>query len=248
MSMSQPLSGKVALVTGAGKRVGRAIALELAGAGADLVVHVNRSVEDGQRTADQVRALGRKALVVKADQRNVSEIEFACGEARKELPPPDILVNSAAIWPKGTLETVRQRDFDLAIEVNLRGPFFWMQCLGLSMKERGSGCIVNIIDSTLGRPSPDALPYYAAKGGLLEMTFGFAKALAPAVRVNAVAPGPVLFPDDYTEDQVQADREATLLGTEGSPEAVARAVRFLCQEEFMTGSVLHVDGGFRFGV
>ena len=240
--------GTRALVTGAGIRVGREIALELARAGCDVVVHVNRSRGPGDAVADEIRALGRKAHVVAADQRDVDAIRVACADAERALGPIDWLVNSAAIWPHVALEQTEQADFDLALETNLRGPFFWARTLGVGMRERGRGTIVNIADVSVDRPWVDSLPYGLAKAGVEAMTYGLAKALAPSVRVNAVAPGPVLFPPNYPEARVQADREATLRGREGSAEDIARAVRFLCESENITGVLLPVDGGYRFGI
>jgi pteridine reductase len=237
-----------ALVTGAGLRVGRAIALELARAGADVVVHVHRSRSAGEETADEVRALGRQAWVIAADQRDVAAIGRACAEAWERCGGLHWLVNSAALWPKVELAHCRQEDFDLALETNLRGPFFFARELGPRMAAAEGGAIVNLVDVSADRPAVDSLPYCAAKAGLVSLTYGLAKALAPRVRVNAVAPGPVLFPVDYPAEQAAADRAATLLGREGSPMDVARAVRFLLESPNVTGTVLPVDGGYRFGI
>ncbi|MDX2175206.1 MAG: SDR family oxidoreductase [Candidatus Sumerlaeia bacterium] len=244
--MAEELLGKRALVTGAGKRIGKEIALELARAGADLVVHVNSSPTEGEATAAAVRALGRRASVVRADQRDVAAVERACAEALAG-GPVDILVNSAAIWPHVELDSCAQEDFDLALEVNLRGPFFWARHLGPAMRARG-GCIVNIADVTADRPWADSIPYCMAKAGVVAMTYGLAKALAPKVRVNAIGPGPMIFPPDYPDDLKEKDLEATLLRREGSPADIARAVRYFAANDYVTGVFLPVDGGFRFGI
>jgi len=242
------LDGETALVTGAGKRIGKAIALELASAGADIVVHVNRSKEEGEDTAAQVRALGRKAIFVQADQANVDEIKAACVEAKKALGPVSLLVNSAAIWPHVDIDQVTQKDYDLAMNVNCRGPFFWARYLGEEMVKNGKGAIVSIADVSADRPWVDSLPYCMAKAGVISMTYGLAKALAPNVRVNAIGPGPILFPPDYPEDKIKADREATVRGSEGEPADIAKAVRFLFASPNITGTFLPVDGGYRFGI
>jgi NAD(P)-dependent dehydrogenase (short-subunit alcohol dehydrogenase family) len=242
------LAGQVALVTGAGIRIGRAIALELARAGADVVVHVNRSKDEGAATAAEIEALGRRSALVCADQRDVGAIERACREASEQLGGIDLLVNSAAIWPKVELERCTQEDFDLALEVNLRGPFFFARHLGVAMRTRGRGAIVSIADVSTDRPWAHSLPYCIAKAGIVSMTYGLAKALAPSVRVNAIAPGPIVFPTGYPEAKRAADRKATLLGHEGAPEDIARAARFLLESENITGAVLPVDGGYRFGI
>ena len=242
------LAGEVALVTGAGKRIGRAIALELARAGADVVVHVNRSLAEGEETAAELAALGVRSAVVVADQRDVGAIERACAGAERALGPVGLLVNSAAIWPSVSLEDCTQEDFDLALETDLRGPFFWARHLGVAMKRAGRGAIVSIADVSADRPWTRSLPYCIAKAGVISMTYGLAKALAPEVRVNAIGPGPILFPPDYPEARREADRRATLRGREGAPEDVARAVRFLLESPNLTGVFLPVDGGYRFGI
>lgn len=235
-------------MTGAGVRVGRAIALELARAGCDVAVHVNRSRGPGEDTAAEVEALGSRSAVVTADQRDVDAIRAACDAAEAQLGPIDWLVNSAAIWPQVDVERTTQEDFDLALEVNLRGPFFWAQTLGPRMRARGGGAIVSIADVSTDRPWVDSLPYCMAKAGVVSMTFGLAKALAPDVRVNAIGPGPVLFPPDYPAERAAADRAATLRGREGTAEDIARAARFLLEAENVTGVLLPVDGGYRFGI
>lgn len=240
------LGGRRALVTGAGKRIGRATALELAAAGADVVVHVNRSMDEGREVVEEIRAMGRRSVLLQADQSDVAAIRRACDEAVEAMGGIDILVNNAAIWPEAVLDETTEEDFDLAINANLKGPFFWARYLGPPMKKAGWGVIVSLADVNTDRPSPRHLPYCIAKAGILAMTYGLAKALGPEVRVNAIGPGPMIFPDDYPEWKKDADREATLLGREGCGEDIARAVRFLCEHDYITGVLLPVDGGMRF--
>jgi NAD(P)-dependent dehydrogenase (short-subunit alcohol dehydrogenase family) len=242
------LSGQVALVTGAGKRIGKAIALELARAGADVAVHVNRSVEEGEDTKAAIEAMGRRAVVVQANQRDVSAIKAACDEAAEKLGTVTLLANSAAIWPHVDIENCSEEDFNLAIEVNLRGPFFWARYLGAAMKKAGGGAIVSIADVTAFRPWADSVPYCISKAGVISMTLGMAKALAPEVRVNAIGPGPIIFPPNYPEEKKREDRDATLRGREGSPEDIARVIRFFFESPNVTGTFLPVDGGYRFGI
>lgn len=242
------LTGEIAMVTGAGKRIGKAIALELARAGADVVIHVNRSLEEGEETAQEVRALGRKAHVVRANQRSVEEIKTACEDAAKAMGPITLLANSAAIWPHVDLEECTEEDYNLALEVNLRGPFFWARYLGAEMKKNGHGAIVSIADVSADRPWVDSLPYVISKAGIISMTYGLAKALAPNVRANAIGPGPIIFPPNYPEEKIKADRDATLRGREGEPADIARTMRFLFASPNITGAFLPVDGGYRFGI
>ncbi|MHC4376211.1 MAG: SDR family NAD(P)-dependent oxidoreductase, partial [Planctomycetota bacterium] len=154
------LAGRTVLVTGAGKLFGRAIALALGRASANVAVHVGRSLEEGQAVVNELLALGVDAEVFAANQREVVEVEACCDAALERFGTIDGLVNSAAIWPQGDLETLTQEDFDQAVEVNLRGPFFFARKLGLAMRERG-GAIVNIADVSTDRPWVDSLPYCA---------------------------------------------------------------------------------------
>ncbi|MCC6546365.1 SDR family oxidoreductase [Candidatus Sumerlaeota bacterium] len=245
---SQSLAGEVALVTGAGKRIGRAIALELASAGARIIVHVNGSQLEGRETVSQITASGGSAAFLQADQRDAAAIERACENATTFFGPVTILVNSAAIWPKVALEHTTLEDFDNALETNLRGPFFWARHLGLRMKAQGRGCIVNIADVTFDRPRVECIPYEISKAGIVSMTYGLAKALAPSVRVNCVAPGPIDFPVNYSSEAAGKDVRATLLGRRGEARNIAHAVRFFCENDYTTGAVLPIDGGYRFGI
>ena len=246
--MSEWIEAKTVLVTGAGKRIGRAIALDLAARGASVAVHVFQSRDAGEETAEACRALGVRATVVVADQSNISAIHRACNEATHSLGPIDALVNSAAIWPKVAFECTTQADFDTAINTNLRGPFFFAQALAEGMLKRKDGSIVNVADVSTERPFIDALPYTLAKSGLVTLTTGLAKTLAPHVRVNCVSPGPIEFPRGYSDDEAQKDIRATLLQRVGHPDDVTAAVRYALNATYVTGIVLPVDGGFRFGI
>lgn len=242
-----PLAGEIALVTGGARRVGRATVLALADAGADVAIHVNSSVADGEALAETVRATGRRAAVVAADQRDTAAIARAAKAAAEALGTITILVNNASTWPATPLETMTEAEFDEAIAVNMRGPLFWARDLGLAMKRAGRGAIVNLADATWENPNPIALPYGMAKAGIVAMTTGLARALGPEVRVNAVAPGPVVFPENADPAYRKGYIDATLVKRAGSAEDVAAAVVFLCTQRFLTGVVLPVDGGMRFG-
>ncbi len=246
--MTPALAGRTALVTGAGVRIGREIALELARAGADIVVHVNASEARGADTVREVQALGRRASLVRADQADTAAIERACHEAADALGPIDILVNNAAIWPHCAFGESTQEDFDLAVSVNMRGPYFWARHLGPQMKARGWGAIINIADVMADRPLTDCIPYCMAKAGVVCMTMALARALAPAVRVTAIGPGPIAFPEGYPEGAAAKDVARTLARRQGHPADIARAVRFLCENEYITGVMIPVDGGFRHGL
>ncbi|MHC4470542.1 MAG: SDR family NAD(P)-dependent oxidoreductase [Planctomycetota bacterium] len=234
------LHGAKALVTGAALRVGREIALELARAGADLYVHYRSSEGPAEETALEIRALGRGATLVRGDLGRAEDVERVAGCAIDA----DLLVNSASVFPRTPLAEVTVEQWDRIFDVNLRGPFFLARTIGLAMKERGRGVVVNIADWAGYRPYRGYLPYCMSKAGIIAMTHGLAKLLAPEVRVNAVAPGPVMLPDDMTEEERDVVIRGTPLGREGSPTDVAKAIRFLAEgSDFITGAVLTVDGG-----
>jgi pteridine reductase len=228
------------LVTGAAVRVGREIALELARGGARIYLHYRSSEDAARATAEEIRALGSEAVLVRGEMSDPVEVERVAERCRDA----DVLVNSASIFPATPLSDVTPEVFDEIMAVNLRAPFFLARTIGLAMRARGRGVIVNIADWAGYRPYRGYLPYCLSKAALLAMNSGLARILAPQVRVNAVAPGPVMLPADMDEKDRLAIIGATPLRREGSPTDVARAVRFLVEgSDFITGAVLTVDGG-----
>ena len=239
------LQGKVALVTGAGVRVGREIALALARLGIHLAVHYHASATEAEATVAEARDMGVEAETFVADlgagaveaRRLVAEIDARWGRL-------DVLVNSAAIFPRTPWEAIDEPTWDRTIAINLKGPFFtaWH---GAELMRRGSGgSIVNIADWAGLRPYKHHLPYVVSKGGIVTMTKAMARELGPEIRVNAVAPGPVMLQEDMDPRTVERVVEGTLLKRLGSPTDVAEAVVFLvARTDFVTGHVLVVDGG-----
>jgi NAD(P)-dependent dehydrogenase (short-subunit alcohol dehydrogenase family) len=240
------LRNRWALVTGAAKRVGRSIALELADRGANVVVHYNRSQDDAEATASEVRTLGVEAVTYQADLADAAAVRsLAAGaEAAAGGGGLAVLVNSASNYLRRRWDDLDEAVWDASLDVNLKAPYLLSWSLGRAMWRRGEGTIVNIADWAADRPYRHYLPYCVSKAGLVCLTRALAKELAPYVRVNAVAPGPVLLPEGIAEEEGEAIRRLTLLGRIGEPEDVARAVRFLVEEaSFSTGALLHVDGG-----
>jgi pteridine reductase len=234
------LRGKTALVTGAARRVGRLIALRLAREGASIVLHYNRSKDEAERTAGEIRALGAACSLVSADLTDAAAIDAM---VRGLSSPVHVLVNSASTFFKTPLdELVRESDFDKLLDSNLKGPYLLSAALGKRMRGTG-GAIVNIADWSGFRPYKDYAAYCASKGGLITLTKAFARDLGPSVRVNAVAPGPVMLPEDYSDAERDAIAKLTVLGRWGSGEDVASAVAFLVGNDFINGTVLVVDGG-----
>jgi NAD(P)-dependent dehydrogenase (short-subunit alcohol dehydrogenase family) len=239
------LTGKTALVTGAAKRVGREIALGLARHGANVVVHYNSSASDARRVVAEIEALGVEAMAVKANQTNAREVRAAVGKAVKRFHDIHVLVTSAAVYHKTPFDTLTERDWDLHIDANLKGPFLFALEVGRHMKQRGiAGKIVTFADWAAIRPYADYLPYCVSKAGVICLTKSLAKALGPRVQVNAIAPGPVLLPPDFTEREKRQVVEATVVKRLGSPQDIVNSVLFLIEgSDFITGHTLVVDGG-----
>ncbi len=237
------LSGKVALVTGAARRLGRAIALTLAAEGADVVLHVHSS--SGEDLAREIATMGRQAWRVRADLSCPAEAYRLSRTVETLTGRVDILVNNAAVFFPTPLPTLTVHTWQTVLHTNLTAPFVLSLLLGRAMRERGMGKIIQLGDWSGKRPLPGYLSYCVSKGGVLALTQVLAKALAPQVQVNAVAPGPVLPPDDYTATARRALIGHTPLKRLGQVGDVARAVRFLITAgDFVTGAIYLADGGW----
>ena len=238
------LRGRWALVTGGAKRVGRSIALELAGRGANLIVHYNSSAGAAAETVRALEELGVKAFALPGDLGRTADVAALAEAAEQRSGGVSILVNNASNYFRVPFDALTEEVWDTSLDVNLKAPFLLSWHLGRRMRERGAGRIINLVDWAAERPYNDYLAYCVSKAGLVCLTKALAKALAPAVQVNGVAPGPVLAPEDMSESTRQAVARATPLKRFGTPEDVARCVRFLAEEaDFSTGSIFHVDGG-----
>lgn len=233
---------KVALITGGAVRVGRAITLGLAEAGYDVVIVYHTSAAEARAVADSVRQLGRVALVVRGDVSVAEDIEAISQHLRDEFGRLDLLVNNASLFQSASLLDVQEREWDRVMAVNLKGPFLMVKATADLLTE-ANGRVVNLIDLSAFKPWVEHPHHAVSKAGLLHLTRVMAQALAPAVRVNAVAPGTVLLPESYDEDAGRQSRERSALGTLGSPEDVVRTILFLERSPFITGEVIVVDGG-----
>jgi len=234
------------LITGAARRVGRTIALELAARGANVVVHYHRSRQEAEETIEAVRRIGGKAVAQQADLADADAVRSLATSAQAAAGEGGVavLVNSASNYLRRRWDELDEAVWDASLDVNLKAPYLLSWTLGSAMRARGEGTIVNVVDWAADRPYRNYLPYCVSKAGLVCLTKALAKELAPHVRVNAVAPGPVMLPDGMAESEADAIRRATLLDRIGRPEDVARAVRFLVEEaDFSTGALVHVDGG-----
>lgn len=238
-------SGNVALVTGAGKRVGKAIAVELAKNGCNIALHYNTSREDALKTKKELEEnLGANVFPVRANLAKPKEISAMVKKVHQHFKRIDILVNSASIFNRTPFEKLNERDFDEHISVNLKAPYLLCKLCGKIMLKQKSGHIINISDWAGFRPYKNYLPYCVSKAGIIALTHALAKELAPHVQVNSVAPGPVLLPENFTEAEKRSIIEKTPLKRIGKPEDVAKAVLFLVRDaSFTTGAVIPVDGG-----
>ncbi len=239
------LAGKVALVTGGAVRVGRSIALALADAGADVCFSYCKSADEARATEDEIRSRGRRALAVTADFKRSEDVKTLVDTAVNELGRLDVLVNSAAFWLRTPWATLKESEWDDTLAVTLRGPVFCARYASPHLAAHGEGLIVNIVDLSAFMPFRGFSAHSAAKAGLLNATYGLAVELAPAVRVNAIAPGLVLPPAYFSEAQTLAKAQNTLLRRWGKPEDVAMTVVYLAHASYVTGTVIHVDGGER---
>ena len=231
------INGKVALITGAAKRVGREIALELARRGARIAVHYRSSVNEARQVA------GDHGAIFQADLTDHVAIERMFRGIDETFGRLDILVNSASVFSPSTANDATPEDWDLQMDTNAKAPFFVAQKAARLMARVGAGKIINIADVAGEVIWPGYLPYSVSKAALIAANRGLAKALAPNIQVNAIAPGPVLFPEYYTEDQKHSAIERTLLKREGSPQDIVKAVVFLIENDYIIGEMIHVDGG-----
>ncbi len=235
------LQGKTALVTGGAKRVGKAIALELARQGVNLILHYHTSAKEAAETASEIKKIGVSCHLAQADLGASDSIRQMLTEVKK-IGSVDILVNSASLYYKTPVETATEAQFDELMGANLKAPYLLSVEIGREMKLRG-GKIINIADWSGFRPYKDYLAYCTTKGGLITLTKALARDLAPLVSVNAVAPGPVLAPPDLSENEKEVIAKTTALGRWGKPEDVANAAIYLLESDFVNGTVLVVDGG-----
>ncbi len=231
-----------ALVTGAGKRIGRAIALTLAKAGYDTVVHYRGSEDAAHAVADEARALGRRSEIVRADLSVEAEVRDLVPQAAKALGRPlTLLVNNASVFEDDRVGTLSRVSWDLHLETNLRAPIVLAEAFAAQAPD--GSAVVNLLDQRVLKPDPRFFSYSLSRAGLWWATQTLAQALAPRIRVNGVGPGPTLPSIHQTEAEFAAEAAATPLARPGSPEAVAQAVLWLARADLVTGQMIAVDGG-----
>ncbi len=244
------LRGKVALVTGAAHRVGKAIALALAQEGADIVVHYGDSASAARKTASEIETMGRRVLLHQGDMGSWESATELGDAALKHFGRVDILINSAATFVPNDYFSTTEADFDKAFDVNIKGPFVLSQVIGKAMMTRENredgviGNIINIVDEGAFYPWKQYVAHSLSKAALLALTRSQALNLGPKVRVNAICPGPILKPPDYSEEQWQALRKGNPLQALGTAEQVGETAIFLITgPQFINGDCIMLEGG-----
>jgi NAD(P)-dependent dehydrogenase (short-subunit alcohol dehydrogenase family) len=237
------LQGKTALVTGAGHRVGRALAVALGAEGMTVAVHYNKAQKDADETIRLISEAGGKGHAFGADLSDPESPRRLLSSVVKELGTLHVLINSAAVMKRHAFGSITPKDWEETMSLNLRAPFFVAQAAAAEMTE--GGAIVNISDLAAFETWPSYLPHSISKAGIVKMTEGLARVLAPSIRVNAIAPGAVLLPDDWSEQTGERLSDTTPLRRLGDPQDVVEAMLYLLRSDFVTGDTIVVDGGRR---
>ncbi len=228
-----------ALVTGAAKRIGRALALSAARAGYDIIIHHRASPADAEKTAAEVRALGRQARLAEGDLADTRHLGTMLGG---DLPVT-LLVNSASLFSDDRLESLTPTGFAEHLAINLRAPILLTQAFAAALPADRTGLVVNILDQRVRRPTPQFFSYAVSKAALWSATQMMAQALAPRIRVNGIGPGPTLASIHQSPEAFAAESGAVLLGRGPTPEEIGQALAYLIDAPSVTGQMIAVDGG-----
>lgn len=241
------LDGRVALITGAARRVGRAIALELADTGCDIAIHYLNSEDEARSVAQAIHAKGQRAALIHGDLNDPRDWSRIVEAAVVALGRLDILVNNASAFQTATPDTIDSFDvniWDSMLRTNLVACAALIHYAAPHLRSAGAGKIINLCDIAAERPWPTNVAYCASKAGLVSLTKSAARALAPTIQVNGIAPGIAVFPEEYSEDVRTNLINRVPLKREGSPEEIAKLARFLVEEgDYITGQILAIDGG-----
>lgn len=241
-----------ALVTGAGDRIGRAIAVRLAELGFDVAIHYGRSAEGAAETARLVEAAGTRAVTLQADLLDLDATEALVGRAVEAVGPLSVLINNASIFEHDTIATATRASWARSITSNLHAPFLLTQAFAAQAPKAGRddaseplarACVVNMIDQRVRKLTPEFASYTIAKMGLWAFTQTAAQGLAPDIRVNAIGPGPTLRGGRQTDEDFAQQRQATVLGRGSNPEEILQTLEFLIKNPAITGQLICTDGG-----
>ena len=242
MLSEKRVQGCTALVTGAAKRLGRALALRLAQEGADVAIHYGQSRTEAEDVVSEIQHQGRRAAAFPAELTDVAAIQRLVGDVVQHFGRLDILVNSAATFLETKFGETTEKTWDTSLGTNLKAPFFCAQAAAPHLAKSGHGVIINFADLGGLMGWREFLPHSLAKAGIVMMTRILAKELAPNIRVNAIAPGTITMPGDPPSWESNYIALAPL-GRTGRPDEIADAVMYIITAEFMTGHVLVLDGG-----
>jgi NAD(P)-dependent dehydrogenase (short-subunit alcohol dehydrogenase family) len=240
------LRDRVALITG-GKRIGAAIAIDLARRGMHVALSYNRSRAEAEEAAAAIRDAGRRAVVIQANLSQGAECQRLVHDASAQLGRLDVLVNMASVYASVPFDQLEEANWDAVVDVDLKAAFLCARAASTHLKAAGGGRIVNFADwlAASGRPRYKGfVPYYVAKRGVIGLTEALALELAEDhILVNAIAPGPIVAPPGTTDEELKAVETSTPLGRWGGEEEIVKAVAFLLESDFVTGETLRVDGG-----
>lgn len=233
-------SRAAALVTAGAKRIGRVLSLRLAQMGYDIALHYNSSKNDAEQTATEIRALGKECVLLNADLRKHDELAKLMQQAFESFPKLNVLVNNASIWTPKSLIDSSYEDFRENFQVHVEAPYFLIRDFARKVSD---GCVINILDSNVTKATTAHFPYLLSKKTLYELTLLAATELAPKIRVNAIAPGAVLVPEDERKEKYSAKFGDNPLNRPGSPEEVADTLEFLVKSKHITGECIFLSAG-----
>lgn len=238
------IKNKICLVTGSAFRVGKAIALTLAGKGAKLAIHYNSQEDKAQETAAEIKKIGGDSIILKADISQKEDWLRMRDNILKKWDKIDILVNNTAVFFRTPFLKISDDQWNQFMDINLKGTFYGCQIMGEVMLRNRSGKIINIADVSADSVWPNYIPYCISKAGVIALTKGLAKSFAPHITVNAVSPGTVILAEEYDEEEENYLINRTPLKRVGDPQDIANSVAFLIEgSDFITGSIINVDGG-----
>jgi NAD(P)-dependent dehydrogenase (short-subunit alcohol dehydrogenase family) len=234
---------RTALITGAARRIGKALALDLAGSGWTVALHYRKSAEDAESLVREILDRSGQAKSFQADLADPEAPRQLVADVVRELGPPTVLINNASEFLPDTVQTLDGGTWDLHLGINLKAPVFLAQAMAVSLPSDCEGNIINIIDQRVWNLTPEFFSYTISKAGLWTATRTLAQALAPRIRVNAIGPGPVMRSIHQTDDDFERESRSTLLGRGASAEEIAATVKFILATPSLTGQMIALDGG-----
>ncbi len=240
---AQPDAANVVLITGAARRIGRAIALDMAAHGWAVAIHYRKSKVEAQALRAEIQNAGGTAEVFEADLASLSALDRLVAQCTQALGAPTCLINNASEFLLDSVQSTEEATWDTHLDINLKAPVFLAQAMARHLPDNVPGNIINIIDERVWKLTPEFFSYTISKAGLWTATRTLAQGLAPRIRVNAIGPGPVLRSVHQTDEDFAAEQKSTLLHSGPSLQEIAAAVRFILSSPSMTGQMIALDGG-----